>query len=74
MSSSAGIYSMINLVPGNYVSKAGFSKERLAQMILGVNQAGSSNFTLSPGDVNQEVTVSAESSTVESTTSCNRAA
>ncbi len=72
VSSTSGTYSLINLVPGHYVidvTKNGFSTEHLANVVLGVAQTASFNFTLNAGAVNQEVTVSAEQSNVESTTS-----
>jgi hypothetical protein len=72
VSSAAGTYSLINVVPGDYsliVTKTGFSTSTLTAITLGVNQAASFNFALQPGSVSQQVTVTAETSAVESTTS-----
>jgi hypothetical protein len=72
VTSASGTYSLINVSPGDYtiaVTKTGFSTSTLTHVTLGVNQAASFNFTLNPGEVSQQVTVSAETSSVESTTS-----
>jgi hypothetical protein len=70
-SSSAGTYSIINVAPGSYTIKAvkqGFSTQELTNLTLEVNQAASFNFTLAPGTVSQSIMVSADSSTIESST------
>ncbi len=72
VTSSSGTYAIINIPPGNYsiaVSRDGFSTAQLTHIVLGVNQASSFNFTLNVGAVTQQVTVSADAATVESTTS-----
>ena len=72
VTSSSGTYAIINIPPGNYsidVSKEGFSTAQLTHIVLGVNQAASFNFTMTVGAVTQQVSVSADAATVESTTS-----
>lgn len=71
ITSSSGTYSIINVAPGNYsieVTKAGFSPSRITQLVLNVNQAANFNFTLTAGSITQSVTVTSQSSTLESTT------
>lgn len=71
VSSSAGTYSIINVAPGPYnvkATKQGFTSQELTNLTLQVNQAASFNFTLTPGAINQSITVSAENSTIETTT------
>jgi outer membrane receptor protein involved in Fe transport len=71
ITSSSGTYSIINVPPGDYsiqVTKTGFSVATITQVVLGVSQAANLNFSLNPGAVTQSVTVTEESSTVESST------
>ena len=71
VTSSSGTYSLISIIPGNYTikaSKTGFRTQQITDAVLGVNQAAVFNFTFTPGGVNESVTVSAESSTIESST------
>lgn len=72
VTTNSGTYSLINVSPGNYkivVTKQGFATDTVTNIVMGVNQAASFNFTLNPGEVSQQVTVSAETANVESTTS-----
>jgi outer membrane receptor protein involved in Fe transport len=71
ITSSSGNYTVTNVPPGTYsieVTKNGFSASQVTQLVLSVNQAANLNFTLTAGNVTQSVTVSAQSSTVESST------
>src|SRR3984885_11105683 len=71
VTSSSGTYSIINVAPGDYsiqVTKTGFSVATIKQVVLSVNQAANLNFSLNLGAVTQSVTVTEESSTVESST------
>src|ERR1700733_5822018 len=71
VTSSSGTYSIINVAPGDYsiqVTKTGFSVATITQVVLAVNQAANLNFSLNLGAVTQSVTVTEESSTVESST------
>jgi hypothetical protein len=71
VTSSSGTYSIINVSPGSYTISAampGFRTQQITGAVLAVDQAAVFNFTLTPGAVNESVTVSAESSTIESST------
>jgi hypothetical protein len=71
VTSSSGTYSLINVSPGVYTlkaTKAGFRTQQITDAVLGVNQAAIFNFTFTTGTVSESVTVSAESSTIESST------
>ena len=71
VTSSSGTYSLINVSPGVYTlkaTKADFRTQQITDAVLGVNQAAVFNFTFTTGTVNESVTVSAESSTIESST------
>jgi hypothetical protein len=70
-SGSAGIYSIINIRPGNYslqVSKPAFASAEKSGIVLQVNQTATLDFTLAPGSSTQTVTVHSEVSAVESST------
>jgi hypothetical protein len=71
VTSGSGTYSLINVSPGVYTIKAikpGFRTQQITDAVLGVNQAAVFNFTFTTGTVNESVTVSAESSAIESST------
>ncbi len=61
--SAAGAFSMPSLSPGTYtvtVAAAGFEMETRANVIITAGQVVQIDFKLSPGNVNQSITVSAE--------------
>lgn len=67
--SPSGSYSIVNVQPGSYaieVRKQGFKVARKTQVELSVSQSASFNFALEVGDVDQSVSVAAESSEVQS--------
>ena len=71
-SGSAGTYSITDLVPGNYslqVTKQGFATGEMTGILLQVNQAATLDFRLTVGSAHQTLTVTANLSAVESTTS-----
>src|SRR5437016_14284871 len=66
--SAEGVYILPALAPGVYtieVQAAGFETARETGVKLDVGQAARLDFTLKPGDVQQSVTVNAESSLVK---------
>jgi hypothetical protein len=69
---SSGAYTFSNIAPGNYslsFVKDGFENLTEDKIVLGVNQAAIFNVSVSPGSVQQTVTVSAESEDVQTSTS-----
>ena len=71
-SGSAGTYSITDLVPGNYtlqVMKDGFATGEITGILLQVNQTATLDFRLKVGSTNETVTLTANLSDVESTTS-----
>jgi hypothetical protein len=67
----AGTYSITDILPGNYSMRAvkdGFKTEERTGIVLQVNQTGTLDFVLSVGSSTQTVVVTANLSTVESTT------
>jgi Carboxypeptidase regulatory-like domain len=71
-SGSAGTYSMADLIPGNYslqVMKGGFATGEMTGILLQVNQTATLDFRLTVGSSHQTLTVTANLSAVESTTS-----
>jgi outer membrane receptor protein involved in Fe transport len=72
VSSEAGFYALPNLPPGRYeltVSSAGFGKYTRTGMELTVGQAANVNVTMKVAAVREEVVVSTEAPTVETTRS-----
>lgn len=72
ISSSAGDYTIPNLPPGNYRVSAqlqGFNTAVVATSAVLVQQTTRVDFALSPGQTNQEISVTAEAPLVQSTTS-----
>jgi outer membrane receptor protein involved in Fe transport len=70
-SGSAGTYSVADLIPGNYslqVMKDGFATGEMTEILLQVNQTARLDFRLTVGS-SQTLTVTANLSAVESTTS-----
>jgi hypothetical protein len=68
----AGDYTIPNLPPGRYELAAqskGFATSVVSETFVRVEQTARVDFTLSPGQTSQEVTVSALAPLVESTTS-----
>jgi len=68
----AGHYAVPSIPPGNYeisASMVGFSTARQTDIRLTVSQAAIFNLTLKPGDVQQTVTVTSESSGVQTASS-----
>lgn len=68
---SAGIYSVVNIAPGNYrleVTKAGFSSAREPRIVLSVNQTATLDFTLTVGKATQTVQVSGVATNIEVST------
>jgi len=71
VTNASGTYSFTNISPGNYsigVNKTGFSPVTENAIVLGVNQAAVFNFVLTPGSVQQTVTVSEADSGVQTST------
>ena len=71
-SGSAGTYSLTDLIPGNYslqVMRDGFATGEMTGILLQVNQTATLDFRLTVGSSRQTLTVTANLSTVESTTS-----
>ena len=71
VTSDAGSFSLINVLPGSYtvqVTKTGFSTLEKTGVILQVNQSATLNFPLSVGSTEQTVDVTASVSTVDSST------
>ncbi|PYX46400.1 MAG: hypothetical protein DMG79_16520 [Acidobacteria bacterium] len=71
-SGSAGTYSITDLIPGNYflqVMKDGFATREMTGILLQVNQTATLDFRLTVGSSQQTLTVTANLSAVESTTS-----
>jgi hypothetical protein len=67
----SGSYAFISVSPGQYqleYTRDGFATAKQTNISLGVNQAALFNLTLVPGSVQQTVTVSTDSSTVQNTT------
>lgn len=72
LTNSLGLYVVPSIQPGNYeisASKSGFSTAREMGIRVTVGQAAIFNFTLKPGDVQQTVTVTSESSGVQTASS-----
>src|ERR1017187_3841805 len=68
---NTGNYSFVSVAPGTYsitVSKLGFQTKTENNIILGVNQAAVYNFSIPPGQVKQSITVTSETSTVQTST------
>lgn len=68
---NSGTYSFVNVAPGNYsitVTKSGFQTVTESNVVLGVNQAAVFNFIPKPGQVQQTVTVSSVTSTIQTST------
>ncbi len=68
---STGIYSLVNIAPGNYsveVTKAGFSLAREPRIALSVNQTATLDFTLTVGKASQTVQVSGAATNIEAST------
>lgn len=73
VTNEAGVYRFQALLPDNYVvecGKAGFKPVRKNGIVLDVNQILSLDITLHPGEVKEEVTVTAETLALD-TTSAN---
>jgi len=71
-SGSAGTYSIADLIPGNYslqVMKDGFATGEMTEILLQVNQTARLDFRLTVGSSQQTLTVTANLTAVESTTS-----
>jgi hypothetical protein len=71
VSNSAGHYAFLNVPVGEYsleASKAGFSKRKLEELTLVVNQTATLDFTLALGLIEQSVTVDAVGDEVQSST------
>lgn len=68
---SSGVFSMVNIAPGDYaidVRKDGFEAVHETGITLLVNQGAVLNFSLKVGNVQQSVTISAETASVQSST------
>jgi outer membrane receptor protein involved in Fe transport len=71
-SGSSGTYSITDLSPGRYslqVTKDGYATGEMTGIVLQVNQTATLDFRLTVGSLQQTLTVSANLSAVESTTS-----
>jgi uncharacterized membrane protein len=71
-SGSSGTYSIADLSPGRYslqVTKDGYATGEMTGIVLQVNQTATLDFRLTVGSLQQMLTVSANLSAVESTTS-----
>ena len=77
VSDASGTYSLVLLPPGSYdvgVELAGFGAVELDDLRLTVGTVRTINFTLAPAGIAQTVTVTAETSLVETTTDTSDAA
>lgn len=71
-SNDSGIYTILNILPGNYtmeVSKTGFRTNKLSPFNLAVNQTATIDLNLEVGSVEQSVNVEAIGAEVQSSTS-----
>jgi outer membrane receptor protein involved in Fe transport len=69
---SAGVYSLTDIQPGNYIARAmknGFATTDVVGVVLQVNQTATLDFTMRVGSFKETVTVAANLSAVDSTTS-----
>ena len=70
-SNGSGAYAFVNVAPGKYsleFTRNGFASAQETNVVLGVNQAALFNITMVPGSVQQTISVSANSSTQQTTT------
>lgn len=71
VSNESGRYIFANLPPGTYTISTehpGFKKEVVQGILLQIGDARTQDLILAPGEVSESVTVSSESTTVDSTT------
>ena len=71
VSNESGRYIFANLSPGTYnisAEQPGFKKEVILGILLQIGDARTQDLTLTPGEVSESVTVSSETTTVDSTT------
>ena len=69
---SGGVYSLTDIPPGNYTARAqrdGFATKEKTGVVLQVNETATLYFTMKIGSVKEMVTVVANLSAVDSTTS-----
>jgi len=71
VSNESGRYIFATLAPGSYTISAehpGFKKEVIQGLLLQIGDSRTQDLILAPGEVSENVTVSSESTTVDSTT------